>query len=147
LLWVDFTRRTKIPTDKKGCYVLEHGRKSLTRFIRSKNLNCLVAGADGNIFTLENCLESGTFGVPGLPNLLVGDNQTDTYLSSSQARRREFEYWHWGKKFTPLSEEGNEKLSAFTQWTLVPYRLLAQMRKWGLLSIRKLCPLGKQEIR
>lgn len=138
-LWLDFQAASfpAIPVDKRDCYVLEHGRKSFTRFIVSKGLSAFILGADGKIFTPNQSLESGTFAVPGLPNLLIGDNQTEAYLSSPEARRREVEYWIWGKRLTPATCKPEKRLSALKEWFQLPIRIL---RKAGLFSLRKLCP-------
>lgn len=137
-LWLDFQAASTpaIPANKRDCFILEHGRKSFTRFIVSKGLTVFVLGADGRVFAPDRCLESGTFAVPNLPNLLIGDNQTEAYLSSPEARRREIEYWMWGKRLTPASEP-EEQLCAVKQWCRLPVRIV---RKSALFSLRKLCP-------
>lgn len=128
-VWLEFAHSAKTPADKRDCYILEHGRKSFTRFLRNKGLRALVAGADGNVFEAGKWIESGTFSVPGLPNLLVGDNQTEDYLLAPRDKRRQIEHSLWGKMLTPPSpQEAREQSSALRQWKGVPARIVSELR-------------------
>ena len=48
----------------------------------------------------KDWIASGTFRVPGQPNLLIADNQTETYAAADRPMRRILEFAAWGKTLT-----------------------------------------------
>lgn len=144
-LWLKFYEQSGIPPTKLDCYILEHGRKNFTKFLARQNLDALVVGADGRSFLWKEWPESGTFASPGLPNLLISDNQSELYLASPSEQRRQFEMWAWGRQFTPQAEdEPNDRKSALQSWRRVPSLIIAEavriIKKFGLQALRMLCP-------
>ncbi len=96
-----FAAAASIPASKTQALMLENGRNSLTRFLAKSGRMTVVAGADGRAYPPESWPESGTFWVPGQPNLLVEDNQTKGYRDAGPHRRRFLEKAAWGRVFTP----------------------------------------------
>jgi hypothetical protein len=96
-----FAAAANIPASKNQALMLENGRNSFTGFLARSGRAACVAGADGRVFPPPLWAESGTFWVPGQPNLLVGDNQTQAYLDAGPYRRRYLEKAAWGRVFTP----------------------------------------------
>ena len=99
--FVAFCKTTRIPRSKGDTLVLEHGKMSLTRFLHANGRVTVVVDAQGQAYRPEAWVESGTFWVPGQPNLLVGDNQTQAYHNAGVYRRRFLELAAWGRVFTP----------------------------------------------
>lgn len=99
--FVEFCKTTKIPRSKGDTLILEHGKMSLTRFLHAKGRVTVVVDANGRAYPPDAWAESGTFWVPGQPNLLVGDNQTQAYHNAGVYRRRFLELAAWGRVFTP----------------------------------------------
>lgn len=141
-VWLEFEDGNNIPTSKRDCYVLEHGRKGFTRFLGQKGLKALVAGADGRTFLPSAWLESGTCAVPGLPNLLVSDNQAVDYLEGDRQSRRTMEFCLWGKELTPQNDDGRRSITQ--QWRNVPKRVASELQprllQAGFKSLKMLCP-------
>jgi len=96
-----FAHANSIPASKKDALILENGRGSFTSFLAKSGRLTAVAGADGRAYPPEAWPESGTFWVPGQPNLLVEDNQTQDYRDAGAHRRRFLEKAAWGRVFTP----------------------------------------------
>jgi hypothetical protein len=94
-----------MPTTKFEAYALESGRKGLTRFLAAEGSRVVVVGADGNVFEQSTWMESGTFWVPGQPNLLISDNQTRDYISASVNMRRGRERNAWGRAFSSAAAD------------------------------------------
>jgi len=95
-----FARAASIPASKREALILENGRKSFTSFLAKSGRATAVAGADGRAYPPELWPQSGTFWVPGQPNLLVEDNQTLAYREAGPYRRRFLEKVAWGRVFT-----------------------------------------------
>lgn len=105
-LFTSFCSRNEIPRSKRDAYKLESGRQSLTAYINSLGLRVQVVGADGHAYEHEAWIESGTFRVPGQPNLLVSDNQTRHYQQANLWIKRHLERATWGKVLTRLPIRG-----------------------------------------
>jgi hypothetical protein len=98
-----FVAVTRIPATKTEALMLENGRDSLTGFLRKNGRETVVAGADGKFYRPEAWPQSGTFWVPGQPNLLIADNQTQAYADAAAYRRRFLEQAAWGRAVTPAA--------------------------------------------
>jgi hypothetical protein len=96
-----FAATTRIPVSKKETLVLENGRGSFTNFLAKSGRLTVVAGADGRVFAPDSWPDSGTFWVPGQPNLMIEDNRTRAYQEAGIYRRRFLEKTAWGRVFTP----------------------------------------------
>jgi hypothetical protein len=96
-----FAAANRIPATKREALSLENGRNSFTAFLEKSGRRTAVAGADGRAYPPESWPESGTFWVPGQPNLLVADNQTEAYREAGPHRRRFLEKAAWDRVFTP----------------------------------------------
>lgn len=98
---LEFAGGHRIPIEKRDTHRLESSRRGLTRYLASHGLGVVVAGADGRSYPPDRWVESATFRVPGQPNLLIEDNQTDFYTLADRFRRRRLERASWGRLFTP----------------------------------------------
>ena len=100
-----YAANVSVPRTKTDAFELESGRIGLTRCLLSEGLQVMVAGRDGLSYEPEFWIESGTFRVPGQPNLLISDNQTRNYDAAPTASRRIMERSAWGRAFTPARYE------------------------------------------
>jgi hypothetical protein len=82
---------------KLSAYKFESGVDSMTRQVLGLGLQVLVVGRDGQGFPPEQWHESNTFWRSRQQNLLVADNQTDTYLSLEPSWAAEFSSYAWGE--------------------------------------------------
>jgi hypothetical protein len=82
--------------DKRATYLLESGRQSITHQIQEQGLRAVVAGRNGRVYDVEEWPSSRTFRSGDQDNLLVADNQTHDYQSSSRRRRRRLSLDSWG---------------------------------------------------
>jgi hypothetical protein len=99
-LFVSFMRTQKIPRCKRDAGKIESGRSGLGNYLASRGLKAVVAGADGKVYEPKLWMRSGTFRVPGQPNLLVADNQTTIYHSANPHMKRNLERAAWGRVLT-----------------------------------------------
>jgi len=81
---------------KRGAYLFENGKNSLTNRIARLGLHCLVVGRDGEAYTREVWDESRTYRQGGQENLLVADNQTRRYETGSADARKFLSEVAWG---------------------------------------------------
>jgi hypothetical protein len=100
-----FAATAKMPNTKFEAFALESGRKGLTRFLTAEGTRVIIVGRDGNVFEQAQWVESGTFWVPGQPNLLISDNQTHDYTTVSVNMRRGRERNAWGRAFTLVTAD------------------------------------------
>jgi len=96
-LWLEFALQFGIPTSKEECYDIEHGKKSLTRFLDERKLLPIVTGADGVLYPPALWNRSKTSYSPGLANLLVCDNESERYTAADPEVRRKLEIESFGK--------------------------------------------------
>jgi hypothetical protein len=96
-----FANAAAFPARKSDAHFLESGRGSLSVFLRARGLRRVVVGADGKTFEPADWIASGTFRVPGQPNLMITDNQTVNYAAADRRRRRILEFAAWGETLTP----------------------------------------------
>jgi hypothetical protein len=99
-IFTDFAAIHKIPCSKREVWMFESGKKGFTAFLRDYGLKPLVVGANGRYYAPQNWIESGTFRVPGQPNILIEDNQTRAYTMANQNDKRRLEKLTWGKTFS-----------------------------------------------
>jgi hypothetical protein len=99
--FIAYCKTTRIPRSKNDTLVLEHGKMSLTRFLQASGRVTVVVDANGQAYPPESWVESGTFWVPGQPNLLIADNKTRYYDDAGAYSRRFLELAAWGRVFTP----------------------------------------------
>ena len=83
--------------DKIAVYQLEHGPNSLTRQMHRRGLQSLVVGRDGRGYSPAFWPISETFRQGNQRNLLVRDNQTETYRGASPALKQLLFASAWGK--------------------------------------------------
>jgi hypothetical protein len=83
--------------DKRSAYLLESGRLSITRRVQERGLRPVVVGCDGRRYDVEAWPASRTFRAGEQENLLIADNQTADYQTSSARRRRRLSLDSWGK--------------------------------------------------
>jgi hypothetical protein len=86
---------------KLAAYKLESGNDSMTRQVLALGLQVLVVGRDGEGYAPERWHESNTFWRSRQQNLLVADNQTDTYLSLEPSWAAELSAHAWGEDALP----------------------------------------------
>jgi hypothetical protein len=96
-----FADAAAAPARKNGAHFLESGRGSLSAFLRVRGLRPVVVGADAKVFDAADWMASGTFRVPGQPNLMITDNQTRNYALADRRMRRILEFAAWGETLTP----------------------------------------------
>lgn len=72
---------------KFDCHKFESGKWGLSAQVRSWGTQTLVVGRDGRCFGEDEWSDSATFRSWGQKNLLIEDNQTRDYASSSLFRR------------------------------------------------------------
>lgn len=84
--------------DKRSAYLLESGRRSITRQVADRGLRAVVVGLDGRAHDIPEWPASNTFRSGNQENLLIADNQTRDYQSSSPRRRRRLSRDSWGKR-------------------------------------------------
>lgn len=83
--------------DKRATYLLESGRKSITRVVQDRGLRAVVVGRDGRAYDVEDWPASRTFRSGEQENLIVADNQTRDYQAASRRRRRRMSRDSWGE--------------------------------------------------
>jgi hypothetical protein len=75
--------------DKRDTYLLESGRRSITRQVVERDLRPVVVGRDGRAYDVAEWSDSATYRADGQRNLLVADNRTrDWELAPPRLRRR-----------------------------------------------------------
>jgi hypothetical protein len=94
-LFCDYADTVKIPLSKHAAYKLESGRRGLTRYVMSRGLRPVIAGADGRAYQIPDWPLSRTFQNPDQSNLLISDNQTRLYAQSSDEQRKLMEGAAW----------------------------------------------------
>ena len=98
--FLEFAAAARLPGRKGDAHFLESGRGGLTRFLSHRELRSVVVGSGGRAFDAKDWIASGTFRVPGQPNLLIADNQTETYAAADRPMRRILEFAAWGRTLT-----------------------------------------------
>ena len=95
-LFKEFASVRSIPNSKYGAYILESGRRGLSRYIVELGYGMRVVGADGVSYEHPQWQKSCTFRSGSQSNLLIADRQTDMYESSDSKARLIVEKVTWG---------------------------------------------------
>lgn len=96
-VFLGFVAARKLPKNKLDCYALESGYDGLTRYVSRCGLKSVVIGADAVARGPRIWWEAETFAVPGQKFLLISDNRTREYETSTLEKRRELELLFWGR--------------------------------------------------
>ena len=88
---------------KYDAFVVEGGKRSLTRQIEELGLRPLLAGADQRVYDVPDWARSGVFWQRGQENVLLEDNQTRTYRDADLDLRTYFATFAWGTEAEPTS--------------------------------------------
>jgi hypothetical protein len=83
---------------KLDAHKFESGKNSLTRQIMKMNLKALIVGKDGIGYEKEDWYKSNTFRQGNQENLLISDNQTNTYRCADQSAKQKSSLLAWGDK-------------------------------------------------
>jgi hypothetical protein len=89
------------PRGKFAAYRIESGRRSITNRITRMGLRTVVVGRDGHAYDVPDWPASRTFWQASQENLLVADNQTDSYLQGDATTRRVLAGYAWGPEANP----------------------------------------------
>jgi hypothetical protein len=87
---------------KRGAYMFESGRRSLTRQVQGMGLRAILVGRDGRGYETEAWPESRTFWQSDQENLLIADNQTELYQKGSRATRAFLQRLAWAPHLAPF---------------------------------------------
>jgi hypothetical protein len=82
---------------KFAAYQFESGRNSMTSQVMRMGLSVLVVDKNGNTYPPAEWKESDTFWIKDQENLLVADNQTNSYSIASLNEKQEMTNLAWGK--------------------------------------------------
>jgi len=86
---------------KRDAYLLENGRRSITRQLQRKGLRTVVVDREGASYDPDRWHQSRTFWQGDQEGLLVADNQTRCYADADAARRRLLSGFAWGPEAAP----------------------------------------------
>lgn len=86
---------------KLSAFMVESGRRSLTRQVRAMGLRPVLVGRDGRVYEMQEWDRSDTFRQSRQENLLIADNQTDAYERASAAERAALAGHAWGELARP----------------------------------------------
>jgi hypothetical protein len=81
---------------KMDAYLLESGRRSLTRQVQRLGLRTLVVARDGAFYDHEDWPRSLTLWQGDQEGLMIADNQTRTYANGGIERRSLLSAFAWG---------------------------------------------------
>lgn len=87
--------------DKTDTYLLESGRRSLTRQVERAGRRVVVVGRDGVSYGPRDWARSRTFWQGSQENLIIADNQTRGYRQAGLDVRRTLSYHAWGEQAAP----------------------------------------------
>lgn len=85
--------------DKRDTYLLESGRRSITRQILERDLRAVVTGRDGRVYGVKDWAASRTYRSGGQDNLLVADRRTEDWANASPRLRRRLSRDAWGEHY------------------------------------------------
>lgn len=95
-LFKDVTKDLHSFPTKNSVWKFESGRRSFTNKILNKNLECVIVGKDGLIYPMSLWFMSNTFKIADQSNLVIDDNQTESYRKSSKILKNHMAYKAWG---------------------------------------------------
>jgi hypothetical protein len=87
--------------NKLDAYLLESGRRSLTRRVEELGLRAVVVGRDGRFYAHREWAQSHTFWQSEQENRLIDDNQTRAYASAGPELRQALARFAWGAQAQP----------------------------------------------
>lgn len=90
ILWPRFV------VSKRGAYLFENGRNSLTRRVQRMGQRAVVVSKEGAVFEQEEWPQSQTFRQRDQGHLLVADNQTRLYGEGDEVSRKRLSWLAWG---------------------------------------------------
>jgi hypothetical protein len=85
--------------DKRDTYLLESGRRSITRQILERGLRAVVAGRDGRAYGVKGWAASRTYRSGEQDNLLVADRRTEDWQAASARVCRRLSRDAWGEHY------------------------------------------------
>lgn len=85
--------------DKRATYLLESGRRSVTRQILERDLRAVVTGRDGRVYGVKDWAASRTYRSGEQDNLLVADRRTEDWATASPRLRRRLSRDAWGEHY------------------------------------------------
>ncbi len=85
--------------DKRDTYLLESGRRSITRQILERGLRAVVVGRDGRAYGVKDWAASRTYRSGEQENLLVADRRTEDWARASSRLRRRLSRDAWGEHY------------------------------------------------
>jgi hypothetical protein len=89
---------------KFDAFVVEGGRRSVSRQIEQLGLRPLLAGADGLAYDIPDWARSNVFWQRDQENVLLEDNQTRSYRDADLDLRTYFAAFAWGTDAEPTSD-------------------------------------------
>jgi hypothetical protein len=90
--------------DKRDTYLLESGRRSITRQVLERALRAVVVGRNGRVYGVKDWAASCTYRSGGQDNLLVADRRSEDWQLASPRLRRRLSRDAWGNHF--VSDSG-----------------------------------------
>lgn len=81
--------------DKYSAYLLESGRRGITRQIQARGLRAVVIGRDGRTYEPREWMRSHTYRSGEQENLLVADNRTSDWQLGSPSQREVLSRYAW----------------------------------------------------
>jgi hypothetical protein len=81
--------------DKDAAYLLESGRRSITRQVQARDLRAVVVGRDGHVYDFAQWPHSRTYRGGEQANLLVADNRTSDWQRAAPELRRKLSRQAW----------------------------------------------------
>lgn len=95
-LFKDVTKDLYSFPTKNSVWKFESGRKSFTRKILKKKMECVIVGRDGLIYPMSLWFMSDVFKIGDQANLIIADNQTESYRRSSKLLKYQLTSKAWG---------------------------------------------------
>ena len=89
--------------DKRDTYLLESGRRSITRQVLERALRAVVCGRDGRAYGVKDWAASRTYRSGEQENLLIADRRTADWQAASPRVRRRLSHDAWGEHYVDAS--------------------------------------------
>ncbi len=93
--------------DKRDTYLLESGRRSITRQVLERALRAVVVGRDGRVYGVKDWAVSRTYRSGEQDNLLVADRRTADWQSASPRLRRRLSRDAWSEHYVDAARDGD----------------------------------------
>jgi hypothetical protein len=93
--------------DKYSAYLLESGRRSVTRTVIKRGLRVVVAGRNGQLYDSPQWPNSSTYRRGGQTNLLVADRRTGDWERADTSLRQRLGKDAWGRSVSP--DQGEQR--------------------------------------